>query len=329
MSMHKVPLTKLEYSGLEKHGLALDQPSQLSDCFRLGVQWALKSKQNMDAQLINWVIKHNARISSLGDSHWVTWYTLAGKKIKTNSISGNAYDALAQVMNTSSSINQNEPPKDSENIKYITTELWASDVKDKGTLFSRVKSALDQIGVGIEVLGSHEMNLIEDTNSSVYQSGINISGNTPETPPEETRKYTLAVEVPEYNRYHVEVVARSYQSAVNKLRMEGIGAGEYEIDEWGVGCINEENKGENIVIEEPLADNGNFPVFVVMADEHNKLHHLKVDENFVIPSQMAGFLRGEIIDAIKNKLSNKPIKQGHLGLTVFTLEEYQKFVGIS
>lgn len=45
MSMHKVPLTKLERDGLEAHHLAIDTPSQLSDCFRLGVQWAVKREQ--------------------------------------------------------------------------------------------------------------------------------------------------------------------------------------------------------------------------------------------------------------------------------------------
>lgn len=40
MSMHKVPLTKLERDGLEAHHLAIGTPSQLSDCFRSGVQWA-------------------------------------------------------------------------------------------------------------------------------------------------------------------------------------------------------------------------------------------------------------------------------------------------
>ena len=41
MSDHKKPLTALERKGLQKHGLPIGMPSQLSDCFRLGVAWAL------------------------------------------------------------------------------------------------------------------------------------------------------------------------------------------------------------------------------------------------------------------------------------------------
>ena len=39
MSMHKKPLTEIEEKGLKAHGLAIGTPSQLSDCFRLGMQW--------------------------------------------------------------------------------------------------------------------------------------------------------------------------------------------------------------------------------------------------------------------------------------------------
>lgn len=39
--MHKVPLTKLEQEGLEAHHLPIGKPSQLSDCFRQGIKWAL------------------------------------------------------------------------------------------------------------------------------------------------------------------------------------------------------------------------------------------------------------------------------------------------
>ena len=41
MSLHNKPLTDLERSGLIKHGLPTDKPSQLSDSFRLGMAWAL------------------------------------------------------------------------------------------------------------------------------------------------------------------------------------------------------------------------------------------------------------------------------------------------
>lgn len=42
MSMHRIPLTDLERRGLEAHGLEIGTPSQLSDVFRQGVEWALK-----------------------------------------------------------------------------------------------------------------------------------------------------------------------------------------------------------------------------------------------------------------------------------------------
>jgi hypothetical protein len=52
MSMHKVPLTKLERDGLEAHHLAIGTPSQISDCFRLGVQWAVnKAQERLENEL--------------------------------------------------------------------------------------------------------------------------------------------------------------------------------------------------------------------------------------------------------------------------------------
>ena len=44
MSMHKIPLTDVEESGLLAHGLDIGTPSQLSDAFRLGVRWAIKDR---------------------------------------------------------------------------------------------------------------------------------------------------------------------------------------------------------------------------------------------------------------------------------------------
>ena len=43
MSMHKIPLTNLELSGLRAHGLDVGKPSQLSDAFRQGVKWVLEN----------------------------------------------------------------------------------------------------------------------------------------------------------------------------------------------------------------------------------------------------------------------------------------------
>lgn len=44
MSMHKIPLTEQEERGLYLHHLPIGMPSQLSDCFRLGMAWAEKVK---------------------------------------------------------------------------------------------------------------------------------------------------------------------------------------------------------------------------------------------------------------------------------------------
>ena len=41
MSMHKIPLTPIEESGLRAHGLDIGKPSQLSDAFRQGVRYAI------------------------------------------------------------------------------------------------------------------------------------------------------------------------------------------------------------------------------------------------------------------------------------------------
>ena len=44
MSLHNKKPTDYERKGLEAHGLSADKPSQLSDCFRLGMVWALSNK---------------------------------------------------------------------------------------------------------------------------------------------------------------------------------------------------------------------------------------------------------------------------------------------
>lgn len=41
MSMHKRPLSLLEREGLEAHKLPIGEPSQLSDAFRSGIEWAI------------------------------------------------------------------------------------------------------------------------------------------------------------------------------------------------------------------------------------------------------------------------------------------------
>lgn len=42
MSMHKIELTEWEREGLELHRLPIGKPSQLSDTFRAGVQFATR-----------------------------------------------------------------------------------------------------------------------------------------------------------------------------------------------------------------------------------------------------------------------------------------------
>ena len=49
MSMHKVPLSKLEEEGLKLHGLLVGKPSQLSDAFRQGIAWALSQQEDSSA----------------------------------------------------------------------------------------------------------------------------------------------------------------------------------------------------------------------------------------------------------------------------------------
>lgn len=50
MSMHKIPLTDLEREGLILHHLPVGTPSQLSDAFRLGMQWCAKHHSMIDAE---------------------------------------------------------------------------------------------------------------------------------------------------------------------------------------------------------------------------------------------------------------------------------------
>ena len=64
MSMHKIPLTELERSGLKSHGLDIGTPSQLSDVFRHGVKFALAAK---DAEIAKLRIA-NEQLCGLGKS---------------------------------------------------------------------------------------------------------------------------------------------------------------------------------------------------------------------------------------------------------------------
>lgn len=48
MSMHKIPLSRLEEAGLKAYGLDIGTPSQLSDAFRQGIAWALSNTKLPD-----------------------------------------------------------------------------------------------------------------------------------------------------------------------------------------------------------------------------------------------------------------------------------------
>lgn len=57
MSMHRIPLTQVERDGLKAHGLAIGKPSQLSDVFRQGIQYALENSDGVyiDRDVYDWI----------------------------------------------------------------------------------------------------------------------------------------------------------------------------------------------------------------------------------------------------------------------------------
>lgn len=110
MSLHNLPLTLIEKSGLLQHGLPTEKPSQLSDCFRNGISWALKNIEQPNGQYL-WVDvnvrlpinsqkndelksdillisykENNTSVYNLGffvyDDKQSHWYNLQGKIIK-------------------------------------------------------------------------------------------------------------------------------------------------------------------------------------------------------------------------------------------------------
>ena len=64
MSMHKVELTEWEREGLECHRLPIGKPSQLSDTFRAGVQFATKKSNGVIVDLA----KRNCALQAKIDS---------------------------------------------------------------------------------------------------------------------------------------------------------------------------------------------------------------------------------------------------------------------
>lgn len=65
MSMHKIELTEWEREGLELHRLPVDKPSQLSDTFRLGVQFATRKSNETIVDLAKRNCVLQAKIDSL------------------------------------------------------------------------------------------------------------------------------------------------------------------------------------------------------------------------------------------------------------------------
>ncbi len=61
MSMHKTPLTQSERLGLTSHGLTVDAPSQMSDCFRLGMAWEANAQQQHLAEyMAEWLSEQDS-----------------------------------------------------------------------------------------------------------------------------------------------------------------------------------------------------------------------------------------------------------------------------
>ena len=56
MSMHKIPLTPIEESGLRAHGLDIGKPSQLSDAFRQGVRYASAQLTSQGGEAVAWIV---------------------------------------------------------------------------------------------------------------------------------------------------------------------------------------------------------------------------------------------------------------------------------
>lgn len=65
MSMHKIELTEWEREGLECHRLPIGKPSQLSDTFRAGVQFAVKKSNETVVELAKRNCALQAKINAL------------------------------------------------------------------------------------------------------------------------------------------------------------------------------------------------------------------------------------------------------------------------
>lgn len=65
MTMHKIDLTEWEREGLELHRLPIGKPSQLSDTFRAGVQFATRKSNETIVDLAKRNCALQAKIDSL------------------------------------------------------------------------------------------------------------------------------------------------------------------------------------------------------------------------------------------------------------------------
>lgn len=74
MSMHEIPLTELERSGLYVHGLEIGKPSQLSDSFRSGVAWALLKDQERLSNNVEKRVNLNELCNRLHTGYFSTWF---------------------------------------------------------------------------------------------------------------------------------------------------------------------------------------------------------------------------------------------------------------
>lgn len=73
--MHKTPLTQSERLGLTSHGLTVDAPSQLSDCFRLGMAWEANKQSTPQQQLTEYM---NEWLSEQDSSTREAWGEVSG-----------------------------------------------------------------------------------------------------------------------------------------------------------------------------------------------------------------------------------------------------------
>ena len=82
MSMHKIPLTKMEEAGLVAHGLPVNTPSQLSDAFRQGIAWAKPEIKLTEMKESNGRVTWTVYIALQGQSMPWDWLPIYSDSIK-------------------------------------------------------------------------------------------------------------------------------------------------------------------------------------------------------------------------------------------------------